>query len=95
MGLSLPVAEQHEGREGRDHHDQQDPAGGEAQVAVDQVVEDVVGDADGAAAVLAAFAVGQEDEHALEAEQAGQGDDERGHPQAGDQAALQRLRWRR
>ena len=70
-----------------DHQD--DPAGGGAHVAVDQVVEGTAGGEADHAAHGALEGVEQKDQHATEAQEAGQGDHERGQVQPGDQNALE------
>ena len=67
-----------------DDHDHDDPARGRSEVAAREVVDDLVVDRE-----RSALAEDQE-HHALPAEQAGQGHDERRQPDPGDDRALDR-----
>ena len=85
-GPALAVAQQQDSGGGGhdDHH--HDPPGDRAEVAGGQPVDDRVGDRDGTAGAVAA-ARHQQDQQALQAEQTGQGHDERRQRQPGDQEA--------
>ena len=89
-GPPADVARDGDQRVEPDGHDQDDPAGGDAHVAVDQVVERSAGGEADHAAHRAVEGVEQKDQHATEAEEAGQGHHERRQVEPGDEDALER-----
>ena len=86
QAAQAPLSIANRGDDGVDdqHGAGQKPAAGPAQRRVGEIVDGFVRDRNGAAGSQ------QLDHDALEAEQAGQRDDERGQPEPGDQRALKR-----
>ena len=88
-GPPAGVARDGDQRVERHGHHEDDPAGGGAHVAVDQVVEGTAGGEADHPADGAVEGVEEKDQHAAEAEQAGQRHHERRQMQPGDEEALE------